>query len=87
MIYFIPKDLPKGLQYVFNLILLDHSYQVHLAYGGVQYINGGIHQLLNSIEIHVEKSDFHVMSLRSTSVILCYPWFFSTLYSMCQTFV
>jgi hypothetical protein len=55
----------------------DHTYKVHLADGGIQYINGAIHQLLISINSYVEKLDFHVMKLRSADVILGYPWFYN----------
>ena len=58
--------------------LNDHNYQIHLADGGVQYINGEIHQLLIHIDTYVEKLNFHVMNLRSTYVILRYPRFFNT---------
>ncbi len=57
--------------------LSDHTYQVHLADGGIQYINGAIHELPIHIDTYVESVDFHVMSLRSTDVILGYPWFFN----------
>ena len=57
--------------------LSDHTYQVRLADGGIQYINGAIHELPIHIDTYVESVDFHVMSLRSTDVILGYPWFFN----------
>ena len=55
--------------------LSDHTYQVHLVDGEVQYINGAIHQLPIHIDTYVEKLDFHVMSLRSIDVILSCPCF------------
>ena len=54
--------------------LSDRMYKVHLVDGGIQYINGVIHELPDTYE---ERFDFHVMSLRSTYIILGYPWFFN----------
>ena len=57
--------------------LSDHTYRVHLAGGGIQYINGAVHQVPVHIDSYVEKLDFHVMKLRSADVILGYPWFYN----------
>ena len=82
MICFVSIDLCKGLRHIFYLIMVahtilpslsDHTYQVHIADKGGQYNNGVIHQLPIYRDTHVEKLDFHVMSLRSTALILGYP--------------
>ena len=47
---------------------LSHStYYVHRVDEGVQYINGAMHQ---HIDTYGEILDFHVVSLRSTHVLL-----------------
>ena len=61
--------------------------QTKLADGGIQYINEQIHDLQIHIDTYEENLDFDVMSLRSTDVVLGYPWFFNKNSSLCIDWV